>query len=402
MEERGQGYCLDRSPNPHHKQRKSMEEVVNGIGEITFPLVLGSNNSSDRGTIRAQISRWQVNWIPKFHSLVSRESIHDLSEKSIWRSSTTMQKMGIVVSIIHEAIKFHTPRKIGTVFSIYEPNKVEEGHKKVKETIPEVMKDVLNCVDAKEMIIVNEKYLEQTIVIGKQLPTNFKRKLQDLLRSNVDVFAWTYANMTGIPRTIMIGGKIACKEVDELINAGILQEVKDQTWVANPVMGYHQIQMADGDEDKTAFFTRKGVCCYQKMPFGLKNAKATYQRLVDKKCSFGVEEGLFLGDLITQQGIKANPLKVNVITSLKPPRTLKEIQSLNGKLAALSRFLSKGVDKSLPFFKQGDFEGAGLMLISPEAKEYTYALRFEFKTTNNEAEYEALLSGLRIAEEIEI
>ncbi|GJT17509.1 reverse transcriptase domain-containing protein [Tanacetum coccineum] len=49
-----------------------------------------------------------------------------------------------------------------------------------------------------------------------------------------------------------------------------------------------------------------------------------------------------------------------------------------------------------------DGSGAGLMLIDPEGKEYTYALRFEFETTNNEAEYEALLAGLRIAQEMEI
>nr|GEY48403.1 reverse transcriptase domain-containing protein [Tanacetum cinerariifolium] len=46
--------------------------------------------------------------------------------------------------------------------------------------------------------------------------------------------------------------------------------------------------------------------------------------------------------------------------------------------------------------------GAGLMLIIHEGREYTYALCFEFETTNNEAEYEALLSGLRIAREMEI
>ncbi|GJS73888.1 reverse transcriptase domain-containing protein [Tanacetum coccineum] len=46
--------------------------------------------------------------------------------------------------------------------------------------------------------------------------------------------------------------------------------------------------------------------------------------------------------------------------------------------------------------------GAGLMLVNPEGKEYTYALRFEFKTTNNEAEYEALIAGLRIAKEMQI
>nr|XP_043619948.1 uncharacterized protein LOC122591770 [Erigeron canadensis] len=46
--------------------------------------------------------------------------------------------------------------------------------------------------------------------------------------------------------------------------------------------------------------------------------------------------------------------------------------------------------------------GAGLMLISPEEKEFTYALRFEFEVTNNEAEYEALLAGLRIAKDMKI
>ncbi|GJW44898.1 reverse transcriptase domain-containing protein [Tanacetum coccineum] len=49
-----------------------------------------------------------------------------------------------------------------------------------------------------------------------------------------------------------------------------------------------------------------------------------------------------------------------------------------------------------------DGSGAGLMLIDPEGKEYTYALRFEFETTNNKAEHEALLAGLRIAQEMEI
>ncbi|GKG10726.1 reverse transcriptase domain-containing protein, partial [Tanacetum coccineum] len=45
--------------------------------------------------------------------------------------------------------------------------------------------------------------------------------------------------------------------------------------------GYHQIQMAKEDEEKTAFYTGQGTYCYTKMSFGLKNAGATYQRLVD-------------------------------------------------------------------------------------------------------------------------
>nr|GEZ13836.1 reverse transcriptase domain-containing protein [Tanacetum cinerariifolium] len=49
-----------------------------------------------------------------------------------------------------------------------------------------------------------------------------------------------------------------------------------------------------------------------------------------------------------------------------------------------------------------DGSGAGLMLVNPEGKEYPYALRFEFETTNNEAEYEVLIAGLRIAKEMQI
>lgn len=46
--------------------------------------------------------------------------------------------------------------------------------------------------------------------------------------------------------------------------------------------GYHQIMMDEQDAQKTAFITDLGVFCYQKMPFGLKNAGATYQRLVNQ------------------------------------------------------------------------------------------------------------------------
>nr|GEU29270.1 hypothetical protein [Tanacetum cinerariifolium] len=70
-----------------------------------------------------------------------------------------------------------------------------------------------------------------------------------------------------------------------------------------------------------------------------------------KKCSFGVKEGLFFGHLITKQGIRGNPSKVKVITDIEQPKTLKDIQSLNGKLAALCQILAKGTERSLPFFK---------------------------------------------------
>ncbi|GKB56652.1 reverse transcriptase domain-containing protein [Tanacetum coccineum] len=242
-------------------------------------------------------------------------------------------------------------------------------------------------------------------------------------------------------------------------------------------------------------------------------------KLNPKKCTFGVEEGAFLGHVVSMQGIKACPEKAEAVMKLQSSQMLKEAQSLNGKLASLNRFLSKSTKKSLPFFKtlksgttngnriktqrgadnvslrsQGsgkrgpsdekgltasaslfrqsclanprsqlqfngktsfsvsarheeaeeillgtpgaDFiaerpdeegpsmevqaeeaipepwtlftdglsclegSGAGLILTNPEGEEFTYALRFEFDASNNKAKYEALVAGLRIAEQI--
>ncbi|XP_021991866.1 uncharacterized protein LOC110888658 [Helianthus annuus] len=245
-------------------------------------------------------------------------------------------------------------------------------------------------------------------------------------------------------------------------------------------------------------------------------------KLNPKKCSFGVEEGKFLGVVVTQDGFKANPEKVASITRMPSHRTLKEAQALNGHLVAINRFLARHAERSLPFIKtlkdclnkknfkwtseveealqdmkrfikklpmltalypeellktylaaahnapeiserlakwaielgaldieyrkrtaikgqviadflaeipegetiqdptvqdipessttrqtwklytdgssRGKGSGAGLMLISPDEIQLMYALRFDFEFSNNEAEYEALLAGLRMAQ----
>ena len=163
--------------------------------------------------------------------------------------------------------------------------------------------------------------------------------------------------------------------------------------------GYNQIRMDEADQEKTSFITSQGLFCYKVMPFGLKNAKATYQRLVNhmfrpqigrnvevyvddmlvksldeekhlddlketfdtlrrhqmkpnpSKCAFEVSSGKFLGFMVSQRGIEANPDKIQAILDMEPPKNIKEVQSLIERVAALNKFVSKATDKCLPFFK---------------------------------------------------
>ena len=156
--------------------------------------------------------------------------------------------------------------------------------------------------------------------------------------------------------------------------------------------GYNQIRMHPRDERKTTFMTEVSSYCYKLMPFGLKNVGATYQRLMDRipapmigrnvqayvddmvvtskekdqhvvdleelfttiakydlklnpeKCVFRVEAGKFLGFLLTERGIEANPEKCATIIAMRSPTSVKEVQQLIGRMAALSRFLSVGGD----------------------------------------------------------
>ena len=136
--------------------------------------------------------------------------------------------------------------------------------------------------------------------------------------------------------------------------------------------GYNQIRMAKEDQEKTSFITSQGLYCYKVMPFGLKNVRATYQRLVNKmfskqigrnmevymddmlvksreelahlddlkktfitfkqyqmklnpaKCVFGVASWKFLGFMVSQRGIEVNPEKVQAIINMASPKTVKE------------------------------------------------------------------------------
>ena len=164
-------------------------------------------------------------------------------------------------------------------------------------------------------------------------------------------------------------------------------------------LGYNQISMDPSDQENTSFITGWGTYCYRVMPFGLKNAGATYQRLVNgmfqkkigtfmevyindmlvksiktelhithlakafqvlksynmklnpAKYLFGVPAGKFLGFIVNNRGIEANLDKIKVVLDMLPPSNIKDIQRLTGRIVALSRFVSRASEKCRPFFQ---------------------------------------------------
>ena len=157
--------------------------------------------------------------------------------------------------------------------------------------------------------------------------------------------------------------------------------------------------MDPDDQEKTSFVTVQGTYCYRVMPFRLKNAGATYHKLVNRmfqkqigatmevyiddmlvksttagphiahlseafqilrnynmklnpaKCAFGVSADKFLGFIVNHKGIEANPDKIKAVLDMPSPLGIKEVQRLTGRIAALSRFVSRASDKCQPFFQ---------------------------------------------------
>ena len=163
--------------------------------------------------------------------------------------------------------------------------------------------------------------------------------------------------------------------------------------------GYHQIQMKESDKVKTSFITPFGTFCFVTMPFGLKNAGATYQRTMQrclhdqlgrnvhayvddiavmskkketlisdleetfanlrkynimlnpKKCFFGIPAGKLLGFIVSQRGIEVNRDKIKAILNISRPTRLKDVQRLTGCIATVSRFVSRLGERSAPLYK---------------------------------------------------
>ncbi|GJW26904.1 reverse transcriptase domain-containing protein [Tanacetum coccineum] len=182
------------------------------------------------------------------------------------------------------------------------------------------------------------------------------------------------------------------KEVEKLLDAGLIYPISDSPWVS-PVHcvpkkgGYFQIPIDPKDQEKTTFTCPYGTFAYRRMPFGLCNAPGTFQRcmmaifhdMIEKtmevfmddfsvfgdsfssclanldkmlkrcedtklalnweKSHFMVKEGIVLGHKISRKGIEVDKAKVDVISKLPHPTTVKGIRSFLGHAGFYRRFI---------------------------------------------------------------
>ncbi|XP_073137842.1 uncharacterized protein [Henckelia pumila] len=403
------------------------------LGQIVLPLSLG--RGEQRVTKMACFT--VVDAPSSFNGILGRPSLSNFRA---------------VASTYHQKLKFPSEKKVRVVRADQKAarlcyvNEVKVDAKRSRREVGMVSIDRAPRVFGQKVFLVSEEGHEKVelspgahiVKLTADLSSSVKQSLVDCLKKNKDVFAWSVSELQRVSADIMVHrlnilagarpikqkkrhfgpekDKVIKKEVDELLRAGHIREVQFPTWLSNVVLvpkssghqylcfmdayqGYHQIPMAEEDQDKVSFTTSHGTFCYRVMPFGLKNAGATYQRLMDRvfssqvgrnvevyvddilvksqddeglitdlretfatlrsyeiklnpeKCVFGVRGGKFLGYMVTERGIEANPEKVQVIRSMSHSRNLQEVQRLAGRIAALSRFISRSAHRSLPFFR---------------------------------------------------
>ncbi|CAL8993406.1 unnamed protein product, partial [Prunus brigantina] len=184
--------------------------------------------------------------------------------------------------------------------------------------------------------------------------------------------------------------------IDQLVDATAGHELLS---FMDAYSGYNQILMHPTDQEHTAFITDRGLYFYNVMPFGLKNAGATDQRLVNHIFAelIGTSMEVYIDDMLVKSrtandhlrnlslmfgklkhyNMRLNPSKctfgkIRALIDMRVPKTRKEVQSLTGRVAALARFISKATDRCAPFFKA--LKGSKRQQRYPQLEQLAYAL----------------------------
>ncbi|RDX71898.1 hypothetical protein CR513_48697, partial [Mucuna pruriens] len=310
--------------------------------------------------------------IPILYTVVDMDASYN-----IIMGRPVLNKLGMVVSKLHLCMKYLVGKEIGSVWvdtrvaqCCYEDS-LRVGSQSSREMEPAI--NVLDldldprCQSEHERPLPGEDLKEVQIgpstthktKIGTTLEKEEESRLMLFLLENMDVFAWTPADMPGIDPNFMKRKqgeekrKAAKDETSKLLATRFIKEVQYPTWLANVVMvkkangkwrmctnytdlnkacpkdpyllpnidrlmdkalgfallsfmdaysRYNKIRMHPQDKAKTAFIINFEAFCYKVMPFGLKNVGVTYQRLMDKifKEIIGIDMEVYIDDMVVK------------------------------------------------------------------------------------------------------
>ncbi|CAN6687461.1 unnamed protein product [Malus baccata var. baccata] len=295
------------------------------------------------------------------------------------------------------------------IYDLDEPDDLPESPELVEFLCAKPDKPPLEVQDPLEVIELGTKEDPRPIQISGLLEKEDRAQIICLFQEFRDCFAWHYTEMPGLDATLVehrMPIKERYKPVKNINDVTPKDEYPmpmadlsiDAVSFMDGNAGYNQIKMAPEDIHKTAFRCPGHVGAYEYlvMPFGLKNAGATYQRamndifhdlighnmevyiddivvkskteeqhLIDirhalsrmrvhklkmnpKKCAFGVRAGNFLGFLVHQRGVEVDKNKARAIMESPSPTNKVQLQRLLGKINFLRRFIANLAGKIQP------------------------------------------------------
>ncbi|GJW54238.1 hypothetical protein Tco_0098323 [Tanacetum coccineum] len=242
------------------------------------------------------------------------------------------------------------------------------GHRPGKEPIlPKKGRDEENIG---EKVTICSKRPDQCITIGSTLSISCKQQLTNVLQKNVDVFAWTGSK--GADGLLKPQQNLRQRYVP-LSGGGRRTSISDgmpyKCFLRLPKEN-SQIRMVENDEEKTGFHTEEGK--RQNVEFYLeeivvksKNEQSLIEdveetlnklrrvnvKIDPSESTFGMKEGRFLGYIVTEEGIRPDPTKVQEVMKSHTPIGPDQIRRLSLQLANIGRFIPKLAELMLPIRK---------------------------------------------------
>ncbi|GJU26946.1 reverse transcriptase domain-containing protein [Tanacetum coccineum] len=360
-----------RHDSERRMKRQKVTQSFERVSEITFPSLTTSSGTEGPLVIEAEIGRHMIHrmYVDGDHS--TKAWMNFMIVRSLSPYNGIIGRLGIreiqaVPSIAHEMLKFLVDRGITTIRSSNQRDAIRESTDGAMLTPEEKLGYICMAAVRRGM----------STAINCRTSTQYPRRIST--RSTEEKRLGPGA-CESHPSGVMVkkhdGSWRMCVDFTDLNKAcpqdyyPLLEiDWKVESLCCYPFKcfldaykGYYQIYMVESNEEKIAFHTSHEVYCYTKMPFGLKNAGTTYQRLVDKafdsqvgrnievyiddlviksyteakmlrdinetfctlrkinmklnlkKCTFGAVEGMFLGYMISLEGIKPCPDKTEVV-----------------------------------------------------------------------------------------